>query len=349
MIVNIQILRALAALMVVFVHCSILVAPIGIPLHAVESFASGVDLFFVISGFIIVQTTQKQSITPWSFMLNRIARVVPLYWLLTILTFAIALFFPNFLGGTKAVFTYLLKSLFFIPYVREDGSIRPILFLGWSLNYEMFFYVIFALGLFLQSPFRRAIAVGASILGLVVIGQLSGHNMSAEAYIWTGPIMIEFVMGVAIGTFYAHLPASRQAALVGLVLAPLFLVMLILSSWLLPDMATIIRAPAAAGLLICALLMERGGLAIKSRPLVLLGDASYALYLTHPFVAQGITKFAVDLHILNSATSILFVVAIYALACTVAVLVFKYVERPLTRATRRALGISRQLVPVRGL
>src|SRR6185437_14170487 len=132
---NIQALRAIAALLVVFVHLAVPVAALGVAPFG----AGGVDLFFVISGFIMVYTTVGRPISGAEFLGRRIVRIVPLYWLLTLAVFGIALIAPTLLQFTTASWGQLLKSLFFIPFAKANGDVQPVLFLGWTLNYEMFF------------------------------------------------------------------------------------------------------------------------------------------------------------------------------------------------------------------
>ena len=108
---------------------------------------AGVDIFFVISGFIMVYTTMDREITPWSFMADRIARIVPAYWAATLGVFFLALVAPSLLQTSHMQWGELFKSLVFVPFRKANGLVQPVLFVGWTLNYEMFFYLMFAAGL----------------------------------------------------------------------------------------------------------------------------------------------------------------------------------------------------------
>jgi exopolysaccharide production protein ExoZ len=101
--------------------------------------ASGVDIFFVISGFVMAHTT-RDSTDAVTFFRKRIARIVPLYWIALLWTARHALPSPD---------ADLLKDFFFVPHWSTEfpNSVNPILRQGFTLNYEMFFYALFALAM----------------------------------------------------------------------------------------------------------------------------------------------------------------------------------------------------------
>ena len=126
-ITNIQVLRFIAAFSVMMVHLPL----IGFGIW-------GVDIFFVISGFIMMYVTEKNH---KNFFLKRLIRIIPIYWILTFGVFSVAILKPDLLNNTTADYEHLLKSLFFIPFNKNETGHFPILFLGWTLNYEMIFYL----------------------------------------------------------------------------------------------------------------------------------------------------------------------------------------------------------------
>jgi peptidoglycan/LPS O-acetylase OafA/YrhL len=159
---SIQLLRGIAALSVVYVH-----------VLATPNFGLfGVDIFFVISGFVMALVTTKNT-NPTSFFLHRLIRIVPLYWILTTCLVAVIVIAPNLLGSTTLNFANFLKSLFFIPYFKESHLIQPFLFVGWTLNYEMLFYLCIALGLMLSSRHYLAIAISTLMLIYLMLGVLA--------------------------------------------------------------------------------------------------------------------------------------------------------------------------------
>lgn len=117
---------------------------------------SGVDLFFVISGFIVVVTTAGVDTKPFDFWRRRIVRVVPLYWLLTLLMVTVALIAPGLFKTLKVAPETVLQSLLFIPHFSQSfsGVVWPLLVPGWTLNFEMFFYALFGLALILPPRYR---------------------------------------------------------------------------------------------------------------------------------------------------------------------------------------------------
>lgn len=132
---SLQILRALAATSVVYLH-----------IGCEPWFGGfGVDIFFVLSGFVMCYITDSGE-SGKEFFLRRIARIVPLYWALTLITFVIAWLKPTLFNSTTADLGNLFKSLLFIPYVKENGSISPIIPVGWTLNYEVYFYLLISAG-----------------------------------------------------------------------------------------------------------------------------------------------------------------------------------------------------------
>ena len=147
MVFNVQVMRAIAATLVVWVHTQELIVTDVLP-HWLRSFGyGGVDLFFVISGFIMVRTTQNKNIRPIQFYRKRILRVAPLYAFFTILVVILSTTMPDVLNSTQIEVSQIAKSLVFIPFEKTPDSLYPIYYLGWTLNYEMFFYSIFAAAL----------------------------------------------------------------------------------------------------------------------------------------------------------------------------------------------------------
>jgi exopolysaccharide production protein ExoZ len=162
----------------------------------------GVDLFFVISGFIMLVTTWDKPIGPFEFMSHRIRRIVPLYWLATLLMLAAAVAAPSMFRTLKFDAASIVKSLLFMPFesLSFPGKIAPLLVPGWSLNYEMFFYVLFAIALWLGREWRLPMMVGT--LAVLVIGGWLLHPTNIPAQVYTNPVMLEFAAGMILGRLW---------------------------------------------------------------------------------------------------------------------------------------------------
>ena len=139
---SIHYLRGLAALLVVFHHSIIQLAPVRDHYAHVEFGQAGVDIFFVISGFVIYLSNAKGRLGSGEFLKRRIIRIVPLYWLATLAVVAVAVVAPRFFATTTLTAQDVAQSLLFVPAYSAafPGQIWPVLVPGWSLNYEMFFY-----------------------------------------------------------------------------------------------------------------------------------------------------------------------------------------------------------------
>lgn len=326
-ILSIQYLRGIAALMVVWHHAREQI--VGLANIFPSNFgASGVDIFFVISGFIMVVTTTGRTTTPIQFMGKRIARVVPLYWFLTILMVCLWIAKPTIFRTLQVSETSLLQSLFFIPHFSAafPEQAWPILVPGWTLNYEMFFYMAFAAALFLPERFRL-VGITLILLIFVATGPLFGPFKSAALKTYTDPLLLEFLAGAWIGYLWGRhrLSLPRSVSLV---------------SALAGFSLLTARNGEALGVftqILGAVLLIIGALNCKFPSFMnvflrALGDASYSLYLTHIFTL-GIFRYAWVK--LNGTTQTLYDGGVFMLAsvsaCTVVGLfVFRFVESPMT-------------------
>lgn len=294
MIKNIQSLRAIAACLVVFYHLQAsLNSYLGARLHT--SFgASGVDIFFVISGFIMFHTNRGFERSPGQFLKDRFIRIVPLYWIGTALILILLSFGKNPDGVQKVDAGDIIMSLLFIPNIRADGNAAPVLTLGWTLIYEMFFYGLFAALMFLRNRQMMLLLLGAVFLLLTVAGKIYPVDNYSLMY-FSSPIMLEFIMGGLLALWYTDQVKSARVFNVNVLWAGLALgVALIIATELLkfrfyePSNALRPLLFGIPAMLIvgCALKLEQQGHAWRSGFVQLLGAASYSLYLFHPVIIQ---------------------------------------------------------------
>lgn len=194
---SIQALRAVSIIFVMLTH---------VPALGIGAF--GVDIFFVISGFMMMYTThvnlhagedfsEAAKRTNRRFLLKRIIRIIPLYYAITIFTYVMILVFPNMFVDTDPNPVYLLKSFLFIPY-NIGNTAMPIVRVAWSLNYEILFYLLFFVSLKISSKYRGLICSGILIV-LGVIGAIVNFKFDFLEF-WTGELIIEFAFGM--GAYY---------------------------------------------------------------------------------------------------------------------------------------------------
>jgi exopolysaccharide production protein ExoZ len=263
-----------------------------------------------------------------------------LYWLATIAFIGAAVMMPSKVFHTEMSTWFLISSFLFIPALSPAGLTVPVYSLGWTLNYEMFFYLIFGLCLLLPSLAKRLIAMSVAICGLVIMGQIA-EPQGVIAATYTDPIMLEFLAGVLAGSVFKHLQGLRVPLLLG---AGIMIASVVLFVGLLPFS---VPRPVAFGLpaLICvcgALLIEMSG---PRRTFAIgrwLGDASYSIYLSHPFVLRPFF-IASSLAVASPSGTTQIALVVFATLVGVAggVCCYVVVERPLTAI------ISSLLIPAR--
>jgi exopolysaccharide production protein ExoZ len=328
---NIQCLRAVAAALVVFVHLEVFLRALGLAAFGY----GGVDLFFVISGFIMVHTTRRKPVGPAAFLVQRLLRIAPLYWLLTCAVYAVALVAPSLLGATSTDPTQLVESLLFVPFRKSSGAIYPVLFVGWTLNYEMFFYVLFAVGLLAPKREHGVLAVMAALVALAVLGRVLPSEAAAYTF-YTDPIVLEFGFGMALALYGTRLRVSSTGARRALLALGLLGILATATlALVLPDVHRVLTYGVPAAVVVTvAVTLHQSGTSLSNRALLALGNASFALYLTHPFVTQAATKVASKLG-LGPAVAVMDAAVTFVAVCGVGLLAHLALERPLTRACRR--------------
>lgn len=326
---NLQVLRAVAAFWVVLLHTELYI----LGWRVVGGF--GVDIFFVISGFIMARICITDS---QKFFVRRLVRIVPLYWAATIVIFAIAMLAPSLLHAAKTSSIELVKSLLFIPFRKGSGKIQPLLFVGWTLNYEMFFYVALAIGLRVDR--RRAVLFAAFLIALT-IGITSIYRAdSVICEFYSEPLSLEFLMGM--GLFFATRNVERFVPYRRLLLpiSALSLVALIVAEsleWTAPWVRPFALGIPAVLLVGSATLLSSLRRDTKVAFLVLLGDSSYALYVVHQYVQMGIARtLAPRLPSLQMNTPLGATVAVGS-AVAVGIAVHLIFEKPLTQWLNRKI------------
>ncbi len=346
--ISIQVLRAFAALAVVVDHIGLYFASLELPANNFPRFyigASGVDLFFVISGFIMVYNSEplfgKRS-SPAKFWVRRVIRIVPLYWTVTTVFILFHLLHANDPKLQDLNWQNVVGSYFFLSLPRPSGSVIPIIAVGWTLNFEMFFYAIFAAATLLSR--RAALASVTALFGVLVsVPWLLGIELPYPFADWVNPIIFEFAFGMWIAAAFQEglrVPRWFSFVLIGAGLA-----LLIHADQ--NDFAVVGRAIGWGG---GAALIVAGVALANVEPttsriwlkMALLGDASYALYLTHantPGLMRWTERF------INPAMGQwLYAAILLGVAVVIAILVHRFFDGVVTNHLRQKAKFSSILV-----
>jgi exopolysaccharide production protein ExoZ len=309
--------------------------------------AGGVDIFFVISGFIMYAIGSGEfgkAGAAKRFMLRRIVRIVPPYWLFTSAMILAAIVFRDHVTHSALSIDHILASYFFLPYDNAYGKAYPVLMLGWTLNYEFFFYVIFALALLFGK--RIGLFVVFGIIGCFGLLGATGVLDKLPFSFWGNPIVFEFLFGIVLAMM--HERGSRLSSVAGWLLAAAGFA----AMWILNDLGVAgnywnarifwMGLPALA---ICA------GVVLRKNPepgavknwFVLLGDASYSIYLSHPFALNAVALLWKSTGVRNAW---IYVTVACLASLLVGVLVHLMIEKPMTAYLNKM--IDRRLGQRRG-
>lgn len=329
-VIAIQHLRAVAAFSVLVFHA------LESTTHRFIVGAAGVDLFFVISGFVMGLLLADPAARPASFLQRRFLRVAPFYWLATFLTAGLWVLRPDLFPWMDVTAPDLLRSLLFVPYVAAHGS-SPVLLQGWTLTYEAAFYVLCAAALF-AAPARRLPLVAACLLAVGALPAVIAPQGVIAATL-VNPLVVEFAAGLGLalawrrGWFTSALwgASALVAGLIWFAVAQINGI----------DPAGYARLAwwgAPAVLIVAGALAVEGAGRLPHLPGgAALGDASYALYLLHPI------PLATSVALLPAATphAIRIPLAIAA-AVLLALTAHRFIERPFLAAMRGRRGSTRR-------
>lgn len=332
---SIQYLRGLAAFGVLAFHAAERAG------GAFGAGAAGVDVFFVISGFIMWVVTCRKAPSPGQFLLKRVQRIVPLYWAVTLATAALAVFVPGAFPNMRVTPQALAQSLAFIPYRDPQGLIAPLIVPGWTLNFEMFFYLLFAGGLLAPAKLRPWLVGGALALLVGLRPLVDTANPLAATY--TDPILLEFAAGIGLGWLWSHqrlpgrvlgwglvgggLAGFTAVALAGIDVStarPLW--------WGVPSLLLVTGAVS----------VERAGPVPDLWPLRALGDASYSVYLIHGLAISAAVRALGLLGV--TAPAAVFATAI-AVGVAAGLAAYHLLEKPAMAIFRTGLGAKRPAAP----
>lgn len=260
---SIHALRGIGALGVVVFHAGSLY-----PQFNFKMGAAGVDLFFVISG-IVMQLAFDPKVTALQFIQRRIVRVVPMYWLATAAALAYYLSrYPEYPPTSD----HIIRSFFFLP--PPSGTQMPFLYPGWTLNFEMFFYMALAFAI----ATRKTPMLLTACLVTLTASLAVALPPEATPY-YANPLILEFVMGLCIGHVIKQ----------GITVTRLQGTLLVISAISLYLLHNTYKSTGILAWGVPAVLLIIGGLAFEKSAIVnnrfarAAGNSSYSVYLIHPF------------------------------------------------------------------
>ncbi|UQY42486.1 acyltransferase family protein [Mixta hanseatica] len=340
MLISVQTLRALAALMVVMQHIADKAEQYrNDALNDFHIGSFGVDLFFIISGYIMCHATSQKRVSCTRFIANRIKRIIPLYWIVTAAALVVYLVAPSMVnasGGETSIFS----SWTLIP----TGN-KLLVQNGWTLSYELVFYLIFALFL-LTSALRKQIVFSSLALTIMVLLGLYFQPQQPTLKFLTDKIFAEFILGMLAFIFLRRVPLSSALSLLLLAVG---VVLLILQNHYGVYASSAGRVLSAG---VPMLLIFIGSVGLESvignsvfpgkNGAILLGNASYSLYLIHPFI---LSPGALILHKLQLAQNQpLFVLLLLVSALIAGVLTWRLIEQPINACfTQKKLTATKPL------
>jgi exopolysaccharide production protein ExoZ len=334
---NVQGLRAVAVLLVVLAH----VHDFSDRLHVPDAFAAfipigawGVDLFFVISGFIMVVVHWNDFERPGSplrFLVKRIIRIYPLYWVATFVLFVALRTVPGLTHHWMGASANVALSLLLLP--QKGGAL---LFVAWTLTYEMYFYCVFAT----LMRWRRSWAFRALALwgGVILIAQLVpaiGRNPYGAVFF--GNLVLEFICGALVGAAVVRgrlLPGLPTLAFGVLALAVTFAATLHGGTRAIAGIRF-----ACVGLPMTAVVYGAVALEVRARRIVpsalqKIGDASYSIYLWHAIMFAALGRVLVGGHLGARIPAPILLTLAPAFVVYASIVLYHAIEIPLSRASR---------------
>lgn len=331
-LLNIQALRGIAAFAVMLAHLGSLGGLVsGLPTFRASVGVFGVDVFFVISGFIMYHVTGRSWGRPIPFMASRAWRIYPLWWVCLIIE--VPWILRYLLGRLDEYFAYIARSFFLIPALSPSNELYPPLVPGWTLIYEMAFYLVFA-GIMLSA--RKNVAVKlAAVFSLAYIAGVTMPLDAALRAMLTNPIYAEFIYGVLIGEAVSRgLLDKRMLSLLCVIAG--FVIVLQHNVDMGPSgtgwpMRFLAFGLPAAAIVSLGIWLEGLG-CVPPRWLVFLGDASYSLYLTHDLMLNKAPAMFAHVGIHLSGWGGLLALALVTIA--VALTVHFFFEKPLWHLPR---------------
>ncbi|MDR2241886.1 MAG: acyltransferase [Providencia alcalifaciens] len=349
MVYSIHYLRGIAAIFVVFFHFRLMLngvyaqKDIGNILFGGGFF--GVDLFFMISGFVIAISTEKNN-SKSSFLLKRIFRIYPVY------LFTMFIFLIMYIGDIN--FWYVVRAIFFtqLSYNMDAPFFGySVIAVAWTLSYEVLFYFIFLISMMISHKYRAAVCSVVIVASFALINLVFKNDNFLDAHktidyhgpfqpilkLMSSPMILEFVVGIILYYLYKSIKKYDLTAISKKIYPFLVLCLMILSLNILfndaSDHGIKIFGASCFLLIFILLLLDSSGFIGNNRALVFLGDISYSLYISHLVTKYALTNY-VNISLLSDNGFLKF--SVYVLISLIfAFILHKLIEIPFIRVCRK--------------
>lgn len=339
-IYSLQYLRALAALFVVLYHINdyfLEKYQYTFLLGVFKVGYVGVDIFFVISGFIILYIHFNDIGKRDRFKMyltKRFIRIFPLYWLISLAVIPLYFLFPNFGNGTQRDIEVIIKSLFLIP---QENS--PILVVAWTLSYEVLFYLIF--GTFFIATSKRLARYGFIFLWIVgiIIAVVTDKYISDSIFskFLFNPYNLEFILGALVAVLF-RFKLNYKLSIITFSLGITTFIIAWVSQYfnlLIINNHILIWAIPSFLIVLGFIIWEMNFKVPISNIFLYLGDASYSIYLIHFPAIYFLNKIFVYFNAQNKIGLLSMSLTTAILSIIAGCICHKLIEKPLIKVFQR--------------
>jgi exopolysaccharide production protein ExoZ len=341
---NIQALRGIAVLVVVLFHLYLIEKKYGGANTILPDWLQfgmfGVDLFFVISGFVMVTVTRgkfQQTRQALLFLYHRVSRIYPLYWVYTTLALLVFIIQPSWVNSSQGNQINILASYLLLP-----DDILPLVQVGWTLIHEIYFYLVFFL-IMLLLP--EKLLIGTMIVWGIVISIFGSTSGNPTYNLITHPLTLEFLAGCILAVHYHNAKDLKVNGywLVAIAGVGLFAAVFGYAHYESQTAAApegwwrvLYYGIPATVIVFCITHAERKNVILHGA-LVQSGNASYSIYLSHLFTINVVGRvwsiFAVD----SIFDNIIALLVAFIAVIVAGFISYWYIETPLLNLTRKVV------------
>ena len=335
----IQVLRGIASLLVVLFHIT---GNFSETYHQhwlgnIFLFGnSGVDIFFVLSGFIITYSNRQYITMPTSiikFLKKRAIRVFPIYWVVITFFIFLQIIFPTYYRTHYYLDIVNILNTYFL--LLNHNMVNGV---SWTLTYELFFYLLFVIALSVPHKKYTLLLLFAYFIFLLIVPIIIptiSENQNSIIQLLVFPMNIEFLLGIFVVLFLDSF-AQKFCIPILIIGICLFIVSTIISYMNLHIFNSLYNRVLLFGLpsffIILSLVKYELAFSIKSHNLLLkLGDASYSIYLFHLPLVAAFFKIIAKLHINNPIGLTVLSFGLFIIICYLGIIIYKWIEEPLIK------------------